>query len=199
MDDIRKGHVSPGVYYRETHPQQTYGRQFYGSATLTSNAKPIASIKPQIAIEEPMYKWVNDGDPYCKNDCETYQKQIQRVSFDKGVTWEETGKEQEIISSEKLECCNYRWVNEGDPYCKNDCKTYQMQRQEVSYDGGSTWEETGEEQEIESEERLDCCGEFDNCCEPTGCELKIVSGADEEGYIQSDGGTVVFEYIPTFD
>lgn len=62
MNDIRKHHVSPGIYYRETHPQQTYGRHFYGSSAVNPNVRAIKAGKPQITLIE---EDGGGGEPTC--------------------------------------------------------------------------------------------------------------------------------------
>ena len=62
MNDIRKHHVSPGIYYRETHPQQTYGRYFYGSSAVNPNVRAIKAGKPQITVIE---EDGGGGEPTC--------------------------------------------------------------------------------------------------------------------------------------
>lgn len=100
------------------------------------------------------YQWVQvplSEDYDCDMEAHVkYYVEKQQVSHDGGTTWEDTGSERRGQSAEtqSTDCGyvepQYQWVNldptvEGNYYCDGTVKYYKQQRQ-VSYDGGTTWQ-----------------------------------------------------------
>lgn len=101
-----------------------------------------------------MYQWVQVplSEDY---DCDMvthvkYYVEKQQVSHDGGTTWEDTGTERRGASAEtqSTDCGymppQYQWVNLDptvDYYCNTETYVkYYKQQKQVSYDGGTTWE-----------------------------------------------------------
>ena len=115
------------------------------------NKTYIASTPPSI-----QYRWV-DIDLSIDYECDTqtytkYYKQKRQRSEDGGTTWVdvEPAETRRGASAETLsEDCGYippqyQWVNidpNVDYYCNSETHTkYYKQQQQVSYDGGTTWQ-----------------------------------------------------------
>lgn len=114
--------------------------------------------KTYITTEQPatQYRWV-DMDPvvdyFCDGETYTkYYKQKKQESEDGGETWadvEPAEYRRGGVAQELSEDCGYvppqyRWVNldpSTDYYCNSETFVkYYKQQQQVSYDGGTTWE-----------------------------------------------------------
>ena len=144
-----------------------YFRVFNHTSAYTEYMSSEDAIVPNIAYcsgdnrtyitseqSSDMYQWVQIplSEDY---DCDMvehvkYYVEKQQVSHDGGTTWEDTGSERRGASAEtqSTDCGyvepQYQWVNldpsiEGNYYCEGTVKYYKQQRQ-VSYDGGTTWQ-----------------------------------------------------------
>ena len=99
---------------------------------------------------EPQYRWkaAPTSDYLCIGD-DKYYKVYYEVSYDGGVTWEHVVPEQtkrgDLIQADSPDCGyiepKYR-VWSGTPYCEQYNYVVNTKNQ-VSYDGGSTWQDTG--------------------------------------------------------
>lgn len=75
--------------------------------------------------------------------------QLEEVSTDGGVTWTRTGRQNWVTvgTYNTMEECNgatgeTRWIDDGFYLCEGYDK-YSQQKEQVSYDGGTTWTDTG--------------------------------------------------------
>lgn len=137
---------------------------------------------------EPQYRWkaAPTSDYLCIGD-DKYYKVYYEVSYDGGVTWEHVVPEQtkrgDLIQADSPDCGyiepQYR-VWSGTPYCEQYNYVVNTKNQ-VSYDGGSTWKDTGITGKTVIEYNSETCG-YRNY------KAKIVN----LGYTQ--GGTYAKEY-----
>ena len=94
-----------------------------------------------------MYQWVVVAGEYLCSGSTKYQKEKEQVSTDFGTTWTDTGNYRtgSVIEYNSDDCGyvepQYRTVS-GEPYCNGYTKMYDTYNQ-VSYDGGQTWQNTG--------------------------------------------------------
>ena len=76
-----------------------------------------------------------------------YYKEKEQKSFDGGITWQDTGnfRKGALISTQASQCGSYtneyRWIK-ADYVCDNANK-YNGYKQQVSYDNGGSWVDTG--------------------------------------------------------
>lgn len=114
--------------------------------------------KTYITTEPPevQYRWINLDpavDYYCDGETYTkYYKQQKQVSEDGGQTWTDVeppehrrgGVAEELSTDCGYIPPQYRWTNldpSVDFYCDSETFVkYYKQQQQVSYDGGTTWE-----------------------------------------------------------
>ena len=137
---------------------------------------------------EPQYRWkaAPTSDYLCIGD-DKYYKVYYEVSYDGGVTWEHAVPEQtkrgDLIQADSPDCGyiepQYR-VWSGTPYCEQYNYVVNTKNQ-VSYNGGSTWQDTGITGKTVIEYNSETCG-YRNY------KAKIVN----LGYTQ--GGTYAKEY-----
>ena len=82
-----------------------------------------------------------------ENVCENYDLYKQEkiyISYDSGTTWEDSGEIKKTLIEAKSLSCGYaeKWVEDGtmcDGY-----NLYAKEKQQVSYDSGTTWQDSGE-------------------------------------------------------
>ena len=95
------------------------------------------------------YRWVSLNQ-YCE-DTDLYAHQKKQVSYDGGQTWQDTNPlvtQEVLIEVGSAECeptpptpiPQYKWVVVNE-YC-DGLDLYEHQKQQVSYDSGSTWQDT---------------------------------------------------------
>lgn len=174
--------------------------------SLDSEGNPIVTANSEDCgykdVNSKQYRWVTDEGFICDEENHIkYNKRTLQV-FENGE-WKNTDPlvtENQLVEVNSEDCGfirpKYRWVDDGNPYCKNDCYVYQKIKQQISEDNGETWADTGIQQEVYSDVEINCCEQFENCCEkPSGCNLIITSGNER---MESTGGTVVFNYEPIF-
>ena len=97
----------------------------------------------------PQYRWHTSQDEYMCNGTTKYEKQYYQVSNDGGETWSNASPVQtrrgSVISYNSTDCGYigpmYR-IWSGTPYCNGYDKVVYTKNQ-VSYDNGSTWQDTG--------------------------------------------------------
>ena len=110
----------------------------------------------------PQYQWAN-GETCVGYD--KYETIVQKISYDGGATWAETGvfllkldgrgnpiliqKNSKDCGYDKIDGNKYRWT-EGEYKCgnweelgENNYNRYFIKKQQVSYDSGATWSDTG--------------------------------------------------------
>lgn len=104
----------------------------------------------------PQYRW-NDAETsdYMCSGTTKYKKQYYQVSNDGGKTWQNVSPEQtrrgSVIETNSADCGyiapQYRWhtAPNTDYICSGTTK-YQKQYYQVSYNGGSTWQNVSPEQ-----------------------------------------------------
>lgn len=104
-------------------------------------------------------------DYWCSGTTKMY-KQIKQISYDSGNTWIPTYPPEtamtNFIVEEYSEDCGfrniYRWVDDGE-FCDEGNK-YMRQVQQKSFDGGTTWFNTGKKNNILIEENSSDCVSF---------------------------------------
>jgi hypothetical protein len=93
---------------------------------------------------DPLYaeRWVDLGDVCI--DYSLYKKEQLQVSHDGGVTWENSGDVKTTLIEYHSASCGYaeRWVEDGTICDKYDL--YVKEKQQISYNSGTTWEDSGE-------------------------------------------------------
>ena len=97
----------------------------------------------------PQYRWYTSQDEHICSGTTKYEKQYYQVSNDGGTTWENVSPVQtrmgSVISYDSTDCGYiepmYR-IWSGTPYCNGYDKVVYTKNQ-VSYDNGSTWQDTG--------------------------------------------------------
>lgn len=97
----------------------------------------------------PQYRWYTSQDEYICNGTTKYEKQYYQVSNDGGETWQNVSPEKtrrgSVIEYNSADCGHiepmYR-IWSGTPYCNGYDKVVYTKNQ-VSYDNGSTWQDTG--------------------------------------------------------
>lgn len=110
-------------------------------------------------VPDPQYR-TTSGTPYCSG-YDKYVDVYSQVSYDEGATWETTATTQTLVERNSPECGyiepQYRWIDSG-----TTCIGYNefvKTVEQVSYDGGSTWQNTGVESDGDLVEILsDNCG-----------------------------------------
>ena len=108
------------------------------------------------APAEPIYRWYVIPNSYmCDEELHIkYQEKVYQVSTDGGLTWKEVeGVEHErgeIIERDSVDCgaivIVYQWVNVAGEYLCNGTDKYYVQKQQISYNNGRTWEDVVPEQ-----------------------------------------------------
>ena len=97
----------------------------------------------------PQYRWYTSQDEYICSGTTKYEKQYYQVSNDGGETWSNASPVQtrrgSVIEYDSTDCGYiepmYR-IWSGTPYCNGYDKVVYTKNQ-VSYDNGSTWQDTG--------------------------------------------------------
>lgn len=97
----------------------------------------------------PQYRWQKSQDEYICSGTTKYEKQYYQVSTDGGETWSNASPVQtrrgSVIEYNSTDCGYiepmYR-IWSGTPYCNGYDKVVYTKNQ-VSYDNGSTWQDTG--------------------------------------------------------
>lgn len=93
----------------------------------------------------PQYRTVS-GTPYCNGYTKMFDT-FNQVSYDGGITWENTGVSGSTVIEYNSPDCGYpiyRWVDTDDYVCVGYDKHKKMKEQ-VSTDNGTTWSDTGAE------------------------------------------------------
>ena len=99
------------------------------------------------AVDPTRYQWVVVTGEYECSGTTKCQKEKEQRSDDFGMTWRDTGNYRAgaVIEYNSVDCGwqppQYRTVS-GTPYCNGYTKMVDTYNQ-VSYDGGQTWENTG--------------------------------------------------------
>lgn len=96
---------------------------------------------------EPEYKWEVDHNRIVCDGTTAYYALVEYVSYDNRATWTETGNVQKstVVYQENYPDCIqtvYRWIDTGNYVCVGTSK-YAEQKQQVSYNSGTTWQDTG--------------------------------------------------------
>lgn len=94
-----------------------------------------------------VYKWENVIGEYTCSGCTKYQKTQKYVSYDGGTTWSAVSPAEygigNVIEQGSTDCgCStqYRWVVAASEYICSGTSKYTKEYYQVSYDGGSTWQ-----------------------------------------------------------
>lgn len=91
-------------------------------------------------------RWVTVPDEYICEDTAKYYKEMQQYSIDGGVVWNDTQnfRKGTLIEEVSEDCTLYRWIVVSNKYLCTGSNKYSVEKQQVSYDHGETWEDTGE-------------------------------------------------------
>ena len=128
-----------GQTWQNVSPEQTKI-----GGLIESNSSDCGYVTPQ-------YRWLKaPSTDYICSGTTKYFKEYYQVSIDGGTTWENVSPEQTRTSSDIIEAnstdCGYIGpmyrIWSGTPYCNGYDKVVYTKNQ-VSYDNGSTWQDTG--------------------------------------------------------
>ena len=138
-------------YYKE------YYQVSYDGGNTWENVSPeqtkigglIEANSTDCGYVTPQYRWHTSQDEYICNGTTKYEKQYYQVSNDGGETWSNASPVQtrrgSVIEYDSTDCGHiepmYR-IWSGTPYCNGYDKVVYTKNQ-VSYDNGSTWQDTG--------------------------------------------------------
>jgi len=94
-----------------------------------------------------VYSWFDVSGEYTCSGCTKYQKTQKYISTDGGTTWEAVSPAEygigDVIELGSTDCgCStqYRWVVAASEYICSGTSKYTKEYYQVSYDGGSTWQ-----------------------------------------------------------
>ena len=95
----------------------------------------------------PQYRWVVITGAYTCVGYDKYAQEKQQVSNDGGTTWTDTGSTRtgSLIEHNSVDCGyiepQYRWITVSGDYMCVGYDKYSIEKRQVSYDGGTTWED----------------------------------------------------------
>lgn len=127
-----------GGAWIDTNPLQTRR----GSTVIETQSTDCGYIAPQ-------YRWYQaSASDYICSGTTKYYKEYYQVSYDGGNTWNNVTPTQtrqgSVIETQSTDCGyiapQYRWYTSQREYLCSGTTKYQKQYYQVSYDGGSTWE-----------------------------------------------------------
>lgn len=141
----KKQYRVDGGAWQDTNPLQTRR----GSIVIETQSPDCGYVPPQ-------YRWWQaPASDYICSGTTKYYKEYYQVSYDGGITWQNVSPEQTrrgaVIESQSPDCGyiepQYRWhqAPASDYICYGTTKYYKQYYQ-VSYDGGSTWQNVSPEQ-----------------------------------------------------
>jgi len=118
----------------------------------TKRGDLIEANSPDCGYIEPQYRWYQaPASDYICSGTSKYYKEYYQVSNDGGATWTNVSPEQTrrgaLIEADSTDCGfvpvepKYRWADTTAKTCSGYNKVY-VARQQVSYDGGNTWQNT---------------------------------------------------------
>ena len=138
-------------YYKLYYEVSYDGGQTWQKATpeQTKIGSLIESNSSDCGYVTPQYRWYTSQDEYICSGTTKYEKQYYQVSNDGGETWSNASPVQtrrgSVIEYNSTDCGYiepmYR-IWSGTPYCNGYDKVVYTKNQ-VSYDNGSTWQDTG--------------------------------------------------------
>ena len=138
-------------YYKLYYEVSTDGGQTWQKAVpeQTKIGGLIEANSSDCGYITPQYRWNTAQSEYICNGTTKYEKQYYQVSNDGGKTWQNVLPEQtrrgSVIEYNSADCGYnepmYR-IWSGTPYCNGYDKVVYTKNQ-VSYDNGSTWQDTG--------------------------------------------------------
>lgn len=138
-------------YYKLYYQVSTDGGQTWQNVSpeQTKIGGLIEANSTDCGYVTPQYRWNTAQSEYICNGTTKYEKQYYQVSNDGGETWSNVSPEQtrygSVISYNSTDCGYnepmYR-IWSGTPYCNGYDKVVYTKNQ-VSYDNGSTWQDTG--------------------------------------------------------
>ena len=137
-------------YYKLYYEVSNDGGQTWQKAVpeQTKIGDLIESNSSDCGYVTPQYRWHTSQDEYICSGTTKYEKQYYQVSNDGGETWSNVSPVQtrsgSVISYDSTDCGYiepmYR-IWSGTPYCNGYDKVVYTKNQ-VSYDNGSTWQDT---------------------------------------------------------
>lgn len=89
-------------------------------------------------------RWVVIPDDYLCNGRNKFRKEKEQISNDEGETWEDTGRIRRgtLIEADSVDCS--KWVLVPDvPYVNALGFVFRKMKEQLTYDDGETWEDTG--------------------------------------------------------
>lgn len=131
---------------QDPHPAYPVEYSVDGNGTLQKVLKMEDDPNCDV-IDTTIYQWVIVAGEYVCSGTTKCQKEKEQKSEDFGQTWTDTGNYRAgaVIEYNSEDCGwqppQYRTVS-GTPYCDGYTKMFDTWNQ-VSYDGGQTWENTG--------------------------------------------------------
>ena len=138
-------------YYKEYYQVSLDGGNTWNNVTpvQTRQGSVIETQSTDCGYIAPQYRWYTSQREYLCSGTTKYQKQYYQVSYDSGSTWENVSPLQtrrgSVIETKSTDCGyvepQYRWYTapNTDYICSGTTK-YQKQYYQVSYNGGSTWQ-----------------------------------------------------------
>ena len=139
-------------YFKEYYQVSYDGGKTWANVSPEQTRTSIDIIETNSAdcgYVTPQYRWYTSQDEHICSGTTKYEKQYYQVSNDGGTTWENVSPVQtrmgSVISYDSTDCGYiepmYR-IWSGTPYCNGYDKVVYTKNQ-VSYDNGSTWQDTG--------------------------------------------------------
>lgn len=145
---IAEGYLCDGQYkyqkiavYWGTEPDNVTNFQGYEKgALLEANSKDCMNF---------ITRWV-DGEGFICQGGNKYTYQLQQISYDNGVTWEDTDETRAgdfVGPSDDCDESNfqYEWRWDGKSVVCEGTTSYKLEKRFISYDQGTSWHLTGEQ------------------------------------------------------
>lgn len=144
-------------YYKVYYEVSTDGGQTWQHVVpeQTKRGDLIQANSPDCGYVAPQYRWkAAPTSDYLCSGTSKYYKVYYEVSYDSGSTWQHVVPEQtkrgNLIETNSTDCGyvapQYRWYTSQSEYICSGTTKYQKQYYQVSYNGGSTWQNVSPEQ-----------------------------------------------------
>lgn len=156
---------------------QMYSKCYVDNVVVRERPENVYSaVTYQEGVSDCLYRWLQTEQTVCEDtyrerwvdsgttceDTDKYSVQVKEVSEDGGQTWSATSETRLELIEENSYDCGYRTRTiSGTPYCDytdfNKCVRVENQ---VSRDGGQTWETTGSTIHVIDEHSEDCINSY---------------------------------------
>lgn len=139
---------------------------------------------------QPQYKTTN-SETYCEGMAK-YKDVINWVSYDKGITWIETGRTKTLVSSYSTDCAvSTIWKNEGTSYCDGENLIQTQRRYYVDSDGKEYKDSSSNGvRTVIVESSSFRCKDY-GCAE--GIIIDIINGWEEGGQYEGSNNVCAFQ------